>query len=75
MNLTECNCFPGNSGPDCPGDNPELQVQGWFGILPDLNQDGTSKRRCGFAAFRGYLGHSVVLKVTFALSTGAAICC
>ncbi|CAE7947026.1 SWA2, partial [Symbiodinium sp. KB8] len=45
MNLTECNCFPGNGGPDCPGDNPELQVQGWFGILPDLNQDNPFVRQ------------------------------
>ena len=28
MNLTECNCFPGNFAPDCPGANEELQVQG-----------------------------------------------
>ncbi|CAK9090085.1 unnamed protein product [Durusdinium trenchii] len=28
MNLTECNCFPGNFAPDC-----------WFGQLADLNQD------------------------------------
>ena len=28
-NLTECNCFPGNFAPDCPGANEELQVQGW----------------------------------------------
>ncbi|CAK9087850.1 unnamed protein product [Durusdinium trenchii] len=39
MNLTECNCFPGNFAPDCPGANEELQVQGWFGQLADLNQD------------------------------------
>ncbi|CAE7290773.1 SWA2 [Symbiodinium natans] len=39
MNLTECNCFPGNRGPDCPGYNPQLQVEGWFGPLADLNQD------------------------------------
>lgn len=38
-NLTECNCFPGNFAPECPGYNEELQVQGWFGQLADLNQD------------------------------------
>ena len=41
MNLTECNCFPGNGGRDCPGYNPQLQLEGWFGQLADLNQDGT----------------------------------
>lgn len=38
-NLTECNCFPGNFGPACPGANEKLQVEGWFGQLADLNQD------------------------------------
>ena len=42
MNLTECNCFPGNGGPDCPGDNEQLQLEGWFGQLADLNQDSGS---------------------------------
>ncbi|CAJ1379396.1 unnamed protein product [Effrenium voratum] len=39
MNLTECNCFPGNFGPDCPGANLKLQLEGWFGQLADLNQE------------------------------------
>jgi len=38
-NLTECNCFPGNFGPACPGANEKLQVEGWFGQLADLNQE------------------------------------
>eukprot|EP00931_Biecheleriopsis_adriatica_P080717 TRINITY_DN54061_c0_g1_i1.p1 TRINITY_DN54061_c0_g1~~TRINITY_DN54061_c0_g1_i1.p1 ORF type:complete len:653 (+),score=112.33 TRINITY_DN54061_c0_g1_i1:40-1998(+) len=38
-NMTVCNCFPGNSGNSCPGYNPILQVEGWFGQLADLNQD------------------------------------
>lgn len=37
-NLTQCNCFPGNSGIACPGSKPKLQVEGWFGQLGDLNQ-------------------------------------
>jgi len=45
MNLTECNCFPGNGGPDCPGYNPQLQLEGWFGQLADLNQDNEVVRQ------------------------------
>ncbi|CAE7638868.1 Dnah5 [Symbiodinium pilosum] len=45
MNLTECNCFPGNGGPDCPGDNEQLQLEGWFGQLADLNQDNEFVRQ------------------------------
>lgn len=35
----ECNCFPGNFPPACPGYNENLQVEGWFGQLADLDQN------------------------------------
>ncbi|CAJ1438867.1 unnamed protein product [Effrenium voratum] len=34
---TECACFPGNSGVNCPSYNAQQQVEGWFGSLGDLN--------------------------------------
>lgn len=38
LELTSCNCFPGNSGRHCPGSNHSLQIEGWFASFADLNQ-------------------------------------
>eukprot|EP00439_Symbiodinium_sp_Y106_P023724 s3200_g2.t3 len=35
---TECSCFPGNSGPNCPSFREDHLSTGWLGVMGDLNQ-------------------------------------